>query len=187
MQVENALATTNSYKDILTIAEKADAQLSFWGSRYVIVEGYEGALDIDALAEKTIGIIREKNHVLENNERDELRQVTKFINRLYTDSDAQVDRSNCITWIFCKLRKYFAGIWNYTKERGFGGGWPVRSDWMSEITYGYNRRCDFYTEDQFKTDFGCTPQEAKQRGFVVQFDQIGSLLLWKPPREWRKV
>lgn len=58
MQIQNTLSHVNSFFDLLPIVKEAKAELSFFGAQYVSVTGYEGTLEIDALAAKVIDLVK---------------------------------------------------------------------------------------------------------------------------------
>ncbi len=102
--IQQALANSRSLADLLPIARRATAHLSFWGSRYVSLTGYGDTLELDALASKIIELVKQYPQ-LDEQERACGQEIASLIDRnIYGSIDIQINNSNCFTWLFMKAR-----------------------------------------------------------------------------------
>ncbi|PIS00538.1 MAG: hypothetical protein COT84_06980 [Chlamydiae bacterium CG10_big_fil_rev_8_21_14_0_10_35_9] len=114
MQIQSALNNVQTFNELLPIAERATSHISFFGSRYVTVRGYEGFLEIDALIEKVEEIIARKPLWSEET-RSAGKRVLLEKSRLYSQYYKKKKNCNWITWIFLLARTGF--IWEEGRTR----------------------------------------------------------------------
>lgn len=184
MNIEQILTNATSVVDLLLIARVATTHLSFWGSRYVCVTGYNGTLDLDALAAKVIELVERSPHFNEQ-ERTCGREIASLIDRnIYDAIDIQVNNSNCLTSLFVQLRDVCTVIFLFFRD-GITGclSQGTRWDWKeAKIPFLslYHNVFELYTAEQFKNQHGVDLEETKPRGYRV----LGTTSRRSPTRHW---
>ncbi|KIC71639.1 hypothetical protein DB41_AT00020 [Neochlamydia sp. TUME1] len=68
MGIKKILESVSSFTELKPLACKAKVHVSFWGTRYITVLGYEGTLPIDALAGKVLELVKKKSSFRRNRE-----------------------------------------------------------------------------------------------------------------------
>ena len=106
MQIQSALNNVQAFDALLTVAENSTPHISFWGNRYISVEGHEGYLKIESLVEKVEEIIARRTPW---NERT--RQAGRLVSREIERIDAQYNnlKMNCnwFSWVLLFIRSGF--------------------------------------------------------------------------------
>lgn len=148
LQIQEVLAEVQSFTDLHLIVEKAKPELSYLGARNITSEEYEGSLSLDSLAVSTMALVR-KNFDFSEKDRVICKKIAETIDRIYEDSDLQVENSNWITWLICKIR--------YLWDRIFDGGYGDRFHWEM----GENKFFEYYTRPQYKKVFWSNPDYNK--------------------------
>ncbi len=159
--LKRALAKVNSYAELCYFARHARAHLSFWGWRYITVDGYKGSLPLDALAARVLKLLIGNPH-FDEEERRHGKKIALLIDQLYK----QTYKFNRITYLMYRIRRYFPSIF-CDKEACFL--WKFAADQNKTdahygpiyIIYcnhnkGYNKVFDYYTKKQFKNTFKTT-------------------------------
>ena len=160
INIRDAIRDANSFTQLSQIAEKAEPKLSFWGCRYIEVDGYGGYLGIDDLAARTMQLLKENRH-FEEDQRPAGRLLSERVDYIYDESWAQVWGTwNLIAKILAILRSLdFSGLcplqsrclttetywqWRGADESHFG-----------ESSHRYFKQFDnWYTSVQFERTFG---------------------------------
>jgi hypothetical protein len=172
MSVQQALTNVTSFAELLPLARGASTHLSCWGSRYVSVAGYTDTLELDALPAKVIELIK-KHPNFDEQERGYGKEIASLIDRnIYDAIDMQADNTNCITWLFVKLRDICNVIFLVFKDGPLKAFWPhgTRWEWRDDKLHypsTYQNAFDLYTEEQFKSKHGLSVEEAKKIGYSV--------------------
>ncbi len=173
MTIQQTLANSKSFAELLPIARGVTVHLSFLGSRYVSVDGYSDTLELDALAAKVIELV-EKYPQFDELERVYGKEIASLIDRnTYDAVDVLVNNSNCMTWLFVKARDLCHSIFLIFQkgitDACFAHG--IRWHWKDNpFPSRYNHIFTFYTAEQFKNKFGITPEEAKKKdGYHLDF------------------
>lgn len=102
-EITTALVKVSSFTELASIVENAKEGVTFFGHRYIYVNGYEGTLSIHALAISMM-ILRENNFPANQNnqaEKDAFYKIIPQINKLY--------RQNKHRWIWWNPITYFVG------------------------------------------------------------------------------
>ncbi len=176
MSVQTVVSRASSFSELLPIAERAEPHFSFWGSRYVSVSGYEGTLDIDALAARTMELRRQLNFGFSLAEHTAGKRLAERIDRIYDDHQWQVSQANCFTRVLDFLRGFPCALFNYLayKDRGVIIRWRGQEQ--------RNNSFDYYTRAQFQDAFHMSPEEAERRNYVQSCTNIAG---WTgPPDIW---
>jgi len=142
MSIQTVVVNTQSLADLLKLVEVASEEVSFWCGRYVIVEGYQGTLSIDALA-ACLFILAAKDVNFNEIDRAIGKQIVSKIDQLYTSNEARWNRSNLFTYILAGIRDLLSNSkWN-TRLR-----WELKH---SELIF------ELYTRQQFFNKYGRIP------------------------------
>jgi hypothetical protein len=96
LHIQNVLKTTNSFSEILAIAENSQEHVSFFGARYVTVVGYSGSLHIDDLAFRVQQMVKENPHFNEEG-RDSGKKLIPLIDGLFEKNDQRLEGRNGFT------------------------------------------------------------------------------------------
>ena len=159
MNIKRAIESSTLTYLLPAIAQFATVKLSFFGTRTIQVPGYEGSAPIDALAAKVIQLVRLNGFEYTPQQRASGEAIASQINRIYTQSDRQVDASNCFTKLICLVRGVFCGFMQLF--------WPSRTSlyvrwcWSNNDHYeprGYREVFRYYTPRQYEETFGRAPE-----------------------------
>jgi hypothetical protein len=164
MHIQTVVSRSSSFSELLSIAECAEAKFSFWGSRYVCVSGYEGEIDVNALASRTMELLKELNYEFSLTEHRFGRRLAARIDKLYDDQSRLVSQANWFSQFLDTLRILPCGIFNYFiyGNQGVYSRWRGQDDTNDTFTY--------YTRTQFQSAFRMSPEEAQRRDFI--FDHL---------------
>lgn len=114
------LNNINSFKELYSIAEKVEENISFGGSRFIHIRGFEGKLPIYALSKRMLEIVRiiklKRDVILDKTEYEFEKKLTAKINVIYENNDKRTKNKNPLTQLFCALRDY----WQHLKIMGTG-------------------------------------------------------------------
>ncbi|NGX47636.1 MAG: hypothetical protein K1000chlam3_01015 [Chlamydiae bacterium] len=169
MNINDFFSTVQSYEELYHVAEKATPHHSFFGSRFITVQGYQGQLPLDAIMERVLQL-EKKNIEFNETERKYGQFIVKKIDWIYEKSDEQVRASN----IFSQLFVYLNDIFFYILPKNRHISW-VREDWKMGFTDLF---FEYYTRRQFLKAFWITPEVARQSGWDLGFKVSSS----KPDR-----
>jgi hypothetical protein len=160
MNLQAVVSNASSFSELLPIAERAEPHLSFWGSRYITVAGYEGSIDIDDLASHTLQLLSQFRFEFSLAEHEAGKRLAARIDTIYYEHHRQVDESHCFTRILLALRTWPCAIFNYLAygDRGMLMKW--RGQEQSNDLFNY------YTRAQFQEAFGMSPEEAERRDYI---------------------
>ena len=113
LEIQSILGKSVSFSDLLPIAKKAKAELSFWGCRYIVVNGYKGSLPIDTLNKcvNDMLLMRKPMGILT---REERKSLIDEIDRVYEEIDVKESAANTLTTIFMELRDLLTRMKNLT-------------------------------------------------------------------------
>ena len=162
MNVQETVSSARSFSSLLTIAERAEPHFSIWGSRYISVSGYEGTLDVDALAARTMELLNQLNYGFSLAEHTAGKRLEERIDRIYDDHKRQVAQANVVTRILDFLREFPCALFNYLVYGDKGVLWKWRGQEQRSQSF------DFYTRAQFQDAFHMSPEEAERRGYIAR-------------------
>ena len=86
MKIEDSFQLVQSYEKLCEIAEKSEPEISFWGAEYVVVEGFEGSLNIDAITKRLFELLK-KNYEFNEVERALGKRISSIISITYNKRD----------------------------------------------------------------------------------------------------
>ena len=161
MKLEAAIKKAD-FNDLVKITSNLTPILTFWGTRYIKVVGYQDRAPIDSLAARVIKIVENKKFEYTDQERKKGALIAKNINKLYLDSDKQVDNSNILTRIFCVFYGFYHLINNcYVTRIIYPGSSEslIRSRWDDDNIGrdGFNKVFNYYTRNQYLAKFNLNP------------------------------
>ena len=61
--IQASIRSASSFIELLTVIKEADADVSFWGMRYVNAVGYEGTDSLDTLTGRVIELFEKKKRL----------------------------------------------------------------------------------------------------------------------------
>lgn len=179
MNVNTSLPTVTSFVELKQIAESAEAKLSFWGPRDVYVQGYDGILSIDDLAERTMKMLKLRKYAFSEEERAHGKILVGHINRIYREYDVQFSASD----VFTKSISLFLQFISMITKCG-----DVRDQWEGDIKRGfYSGQMNVfssYSRTQFQNSFGFPPEEAERRGYLPVERHLPVDIVSDEPLEW---
>jgi len=170
MNIQTALSNARSFSELLPIAQHAEVNISFWGSRYVCVNGYQGTLEVDALASKTLELLRQTNYEFSEEEREVGKRLAGRIDNVYHDDMMQCINAPCFTQITMFFITFTSSIIDWIR-----GVPSTQFEWygLEQRLWhvsppNYNSDFNYYTRAQLQAVFGITPEEADRRGYRRQ-------------------
>jgi hypothetical protein len=158
MKIETTIKKAD-FNDLVQISSNVTPILSFWGVSRINVAGYQGIAPIDSLAAKVMELVESKKFEYSEQERESGNLIAKNINKLYLNSDKQVNNSNILTRIFC----VFISIYNRLSHiKSIPGSTKsfIRKKWDDDNFYGldgFNKVFNYYTRDQYFQKFNHYP------------------------------
>jgi len=166
MNIQQAISETRTFAELSSIVDSAQTEISFWGNRYICVAGYEGTLDIDGFASKTMDLLKQMNYEFSETERQSGHHLARKIDSLYGESSRQRINASCFTIMLNFLIEVSTSVFNRIK-----GVQPVLPAWYGIGQYANedlglyaNEDFDYYTQLQLQSVFGISPDEAQRRG-----------------------
>lgn len=147
MKIEDYFKSIQSYEKLHEIAEKSEPRISFWGSEHILVEGYDGYLEIDSIIKRLFELVK-KNYEFNEVERGFGKRIASKMNFIYEKSDEIYKTCNIFTRVLVFIRGLLGPAFTRT-------AWELYDD---KTTF------EFYTRSQFNGVFGYSPEEAKARG-----------------------
>ena len=109
-QIQPVLANISSLSDVFPIIKKAKEEISFFGCRYISVEGYDGALPIHALSARVMELAKT---TLNTSQKDLLDQeIVPLIDEIYRLNEERTKEKNAFTRILCGIRDIWIVISN---------------------------------------------------------------------------
>jgi hypothetical protein len=124
-QIQAALTNTTTFIELWPIITEADADISFWGVRYVDVIGYEGTCPLDTLTGQVIELFeRSKKTQFSKEECDAGITLKEKIDHFYSETDRKINEKNILTRLFFTIYEcWICHIHN--------AGYGPRFDWRS--------------------------------------------------------
>ncbi|CRX38732.1 hypothetical protein [Estrella lausannensis] len=149
IDLQTALNNATNFIEIASIVRNSKEDISFFGGRYIYAEGYEGSVEIDAIAERFMTL--QKTHFEPDEEERKIgRKTIPLISKLY-DSNYSRD-TNFLTKIFCVFRDFLRNIYIFFSGQGYGtrGSWGINDGGMDFF--------NSYTSSQYQELFGEKPE-----------------------------
>ena len=169
MDIQKTLSETRTMAEFLPIVRNASAEFSFWGARYVSVEGYDGSLSVDALAERIEELV-DKNYEFDETERACGKEITSLIDRIYVDSDKAHKHACFLSKLFYIIRQVLANIFYYKCN-------PPMTRYLWEYC-SENKLFEYYTRQQYINVFKIPPIDEDDPDWT----QSNSLDRWHEPK-----
>jgi hypothetical protein len=172
----------HSLADLHYLAAHAEVKLTFWGARYLSVNGYKCTAHIDNLAGRVIEWVR-LNPDFNEAERAHGKSLAKKIVDIYSQSDRQVMGSNFFTRILTAFRDFhFSGFCNFSSfySSTIRHQWLGRSQWGIEP--GFQEIFECYTKQQFQTVLGRDPTVDFRSWYASDLGSKGGPY-WKVPQQ----
>ena len=162
MNLENSLYRTDKFVELEQIIENVKENISFWGFRYVYIQGSKDRFPIDILAKRIIELMKKTKFEFTDEERAAGKIISAKIDLIYNNNDKKLERKWFITRFLC-----------YIRDNIRDGGYHTRFFWEE----GDNETFDFYTIDQYKKKFSCSPDTESSNRYCG----FGKIPLYCPP------
>ena len=161
--IHTALDKASSFQELHEIVRKAEPRVSCLGGRYVVARGYSNWVDHNALAKKTMALVK-KNFEFSEGEREIGKKIASKLDRIYKALDNKLQRLNILSYILYQIRKLWSDL--------FTCGYDTQFHWEGG---GDNKMFEYYTEKQYKAVYGIAPSEKLE----ITFD-MGLVKRWNP-------
>lgn len=141
MNLEYTLFTKESFVDLEPIIENIREGISFWGTRYVYIQGEKETFPIDILTKRISELMKQHNFEYSDAERTAGKKISAKIDQIYEDNNKRLEKIWCIiTYVLCCIkdlkRTYKTPYYN----------------WIFDHV-----RFDGYTDKQYEEKFHCKP------------------------------
>lgn len=134
-----------SFETLDPFVQNAKEEISFFGYRYIYVDGYKDVLRIDSLAKRVLEILSENfKFEFDENERAFLKKISNKVDLIYKNNDDRIKQKFLITRIICSFRDWLHNF----EQWGYG----IRFQWDHE-----NESFNYYTESQYFKVFKTNP------------------------------
>lgn len=143
MNIYIELNNFRSFEALDTFVKNSKEEISFFGYRYIYVDGYKGVLPIDALAKRVLEILS-KDFEFDEKERAFLKNISNKVDLIYKNNDDRINQKLLITRIICSFRDW---LHNFEKW-----GYGVRFQWDHK-----NESFNYYTKNQYNNVFKILP------------------------------
>ncbi|HEU63851.1 MAG TPA: hypothetical protein ENH96_00480 [Chlamydiae bacterium] len=178
MDIKTTLQGSALSSNFLSLANKAQENISFWGDCYITIPGLNGEAPIDTLATRVIKLVQQQHFEYSQEERNIGSLISKKIDQLYSANDCRFKKCNILTRLFYFLRNF--------PDRISGGfrTFPPRNvsstRWLWSNSYGLLFRdvFNFYTKEQYEKEFGHASESLWSSGFDGQTKH-----LWLSPHD----
>ena len=168
MNINTAIQNATLTHLLPEIARNATTRLSILGKRTIQVPGYEGSAPIDVLAAKVIQLVRAHGFEYTLHQRASGEFIAQQIDRIYSDSDRQVDNSNCITRLVCYAKEFFYYLFIHIRRPNTSYDarwcWKENSHYSPSVEQGYRVVFQYYTQRQFLERYGREPETEMRFG-----------------------
>ena len=163
MNLENSLYKTDQFVELEPIIENVREDISFWGDRYVYIQGSDDRFPIDILAKRIIELMKKTKFEFNDEERAAGKKIAAKIDQIYADNDKRLEGKWFITQILCY-------IWDNLRD----GGYTPRFYWEDRENEAFDR----YTASQYKEKFNHSPSKMSS---MTWYRDIGYIELYYPP------
>lgn len=108
------------FDGLVSLASNVKEEVSFWGCRYVTVEGYDDTLSIHELAQKVMEVAKE---TLDYEQDQDYQELVPLIDAIYQNSDRIKAEKNLFTQLLCSIRDAWNSMetyrtqWNHHKNQ----------------------------------------------------------------------
>ncbi len=141
MNIKEKLNDPNlTFEDLDNLLDQAQAEVSFWGGRKVMVQGYEADISIDFLSDLVYSIIC-RNWDYDETERFRGRNIAAKITQFYSKTDDKIKNSN-----------FFTRFLNFIRELNLNSHTP-RWKWEEREIVATKNLFEFYTKNQWLQAF----------------------------------
>jgi hypothetical protein len=138
--LRDKISTATSFRELCPYARMAHPHVSLLGRRYVSVEGYKGAVDINAFPQRMLELIKQNPH-FDEEERSHGKTIATKINRLYHHSEELLLGSYLLTRVLGSL---------VGRIRIFFAHFQTEYYWINR----HDKRVNLYTKTQYREAFG---------------------------------
>ena len=139
------LSKASSFEEFYKIIQHAEADISFWGNRYLQVKGCSGTVNLDSLPLHVIQILKRHLH-FDETERSFGKKIVEKVDRLYSQSDQRLLKRNWVTRLFFVIIEGWIKCFQ-------GWGYGARFQWrINKEVFNY------YTATQYQRAFEWVPK-----------------------------
>lgn len=163
MNLENILYGTDRFVDLEPVITNVKEAISFWGIRYVYIQGEKETFPIDILAKRIIELMKKTKFEFTDDERIAGKKIAAKIDKIYEDNDKRLTQKWFITRFICYI---------IDQTRGYS----PRFYWEDD-----NKKFNYYTKNQYQLEFNRQPTE-KEKFSTAFYQDIGRVVLYAPPQ-----
>lgn len=139
IELKKAISNATSLQDLADILKDSNANISFWGGRYIVNENYSSTVSISFITKEVISkflpLLKSWDYSLKD--RKNISIITQKLDGFYLKTDEDLHKCNIITKIFNWIINFIPTIF-----------FSIRRKWnkMPDL-------CCCYSERQFKETF----------------------------------
>ncbi|MBA3722219.1 MAG: hypothetical protein H0W88_07450 [Parachlamydiaceae bacterium] len=161
MKIQTFLEKTSTYRELEPVFKKAKEDISFFGCRYIFVEGYSGTLHINDLASHVMNLLEKTNYEFDEIDRKPGFFLSKRIGHLYEVNNKRMKDKNTVTRTMCKIRDFVREMYYF-----FFGKKIYDPSFVWERT---NDSFFYYTANQYKNTYGEIPTSEPREHFPTRW------------------
>jgi hypothetical protein len=202
--LKNKISTATSFRELCSYTQRAHPHISFFGRRYISVEGCTGTVDINELPQRVLELIKQDPHFNEE-ERSHGKTIASRIDRLYHHSEELLADTNLCTRCMGNLAKRVRilcddsspeYLWRRLNTyRSLDDG--KKTETADHYSYAktqsdsYNEIFNLYTKTQHQKAFSIEPTSRCSwairngtRHFLPFAERIDFEQRWRVPQKW---
>lgn len=139
MNLNKCLHATDKFIELEPLIERVKSDISFWGIRYVYLDGSNDRFPIDILATRVMELVQKKQFEYSSQERTAGKKIAAKIDQIYKNNEEMLKTKWLITQYLC-----------YFIDSCRSGGYHVGFFWK----VGGNKNVfEYYTERQYQKEF----------------------------------
>ncbi len=143
MNLNTFLYATDKFIELEPTIDHVKEDISFWGIRYVYLDGSKDRFPIDILAKRVMELVKSKHFEYSNQERIAGKKIAAKIDKIYESNDDRLERKWFITQYLC-----------YFIDSLRNGGYHIGFHWNDGRD---NKVFDYYTNQQYQEEFSSNP------------------------------
>ena len=139
MNLNKCLHATDNFIELKPLIERVKSDISFWGYRYVYLEGSNNRYPIDILATRVMELVQKKHFEYTNLERTAGKKIAAKIDQIYKNNDELLKNK-------CFITRYLCNFFEIFRNGGYHNGFY----WYEG---GDNQVFEYFTERQYLEEF----------------------------------
>ena len=148
MNLNKCLHATDNFIELKPLIERVKSDISFWGYRYVYLEGSNNRYPIDILATRVMELVQKKHFEYTNLERTAGKKIAAKIDQIYKNNDELLKIKCFIT----RYLSYIIDVYTFITVE-----FAPRYKWF---IFGDNQVFKYYTARQYQEEFQVKPDKS---------------------------